>query len=228
LSVTDTGRGIDPAFLPFAFERFRQADASTTRRFGGLGLGLALVRHIVELHGGTVSAESEGSGKGACFTVTLPVRATTPPPSEGASAPLRADMGAALRKVTLAGVRVLVVDDEPDALELIAAVLKDAGALVQMACTVSRGLQLFMLFQPDVLISDIGMPGEDGYSFIRRVRSLPAVEGGQTPSLALSALARGDDRARAIAAGYTAHISKPVSPEVLTAEVASLATQRQP
>lgn len=221
LSVTDTGCGIQPEFLPFVFDRFRQADASTTRRFGGLGLGLALVRHIVEMHGGVVKAESEGPGKGARFTIVLPIRATMMAP---VGDPPRQELEASppTSAVKLDGVRVLAVDDEPDTLDLVASVLRDAGAIVQTARSAAKALELFALFQPQVLISDIGMPEEDGYTFIRRVRNLPPAEGGEVPSLALSALARGEDRAKALDAGYTAHVSKPVNPDVLAAEVGKL------
>lgn len=221
LSVTDTGRGIDPDFLPFVFDRFRQADASTTRKFGGLGLGLALVRHIVEIHGGTARAESDGLGKGARFVITLPIRATIPAPAEELPRP-PLELSHVSVNVRLEGVHVLVVDDQPDALDLVASVLRDAGATVQTARSAARGFQLLPLFQPDVLISDIGMPDEDGYTFIRRIRDLPENEGGAVPALALSALARGEDRDRAMHAGYTSHVSKPVSPEMLIAEVRKL------
>jgi PAS domain S-box-containing protein len=224
LCVSDSGRGIDPEFLPFVFDRFRQADASSTRKFGGLGLGLALVRHIVEIHGGTAKAESDGLGKGARFTVTLPIRATIPALVEDSARP-QWESAHPEPQVTLKGVRVLVVDDEPDALDLVASVLRDVGAIAQTARSAAKAFQLFSLFQPQVVISDIGMPDEDGYSFIRRIRRLPAAEGGRIPALALSALARGEDRTLAMNAGYTAHVSKPVSPTVLVAEIGKLFSQ---
>jgi signal transduction histidine kinase/CheY-like chemotaxis protein len=225
LSVTDDGKGIEPAFLPFVFDRFKQADSSITRRVGGLGLGLALVRHIVELHGGQVAVVSDGDGKGATFTVTLPIRAvapvageTTAPPSVPAPAPQSG--------VDLQGVRVLVVDDEQDARDLITAVLVGAGAVVESAQSPSEGLDVFRRFRPTAIVSDIGMPGEDGYSFIRRIRKLPMADGGTVPALALTAFTTGGDRARALAAGYTMHLGKPVEPATLasaTAELAGLA-----
>lgn len=220
LRITDTGKGIDPRFLPHVFERFRQADASITRRVGGLGLGLALVRYVVEVHGGEVHAASEGTERGATFTVTLPLRspisaATLPPP--------RVDVST--RNAALKGTRVLVIDDEADARDLIAVILGEAGATVETACSAAEGFAVFRRFRPDVLVSDIGMPVEDGLSFMARVRMLSTMEGGQTPSLALTAFVTDEDRARALSAGYTAHINKPVTPQSLIATVAGLATR---
>jgi PAS domain S-box-containing protein len=223
LSVTDTGKGIEPGFLPFVFDRFRQADSSTTRRVGGLGLGLALVRHIVELHGGQVAAASEGPGRGARFSITLPIRAVIPSAPESAPR-ARASPLPAQPATALTGIRVLVVDDEPDALDLIAAVLRDAGAFVETATSAAEGFGSVKRAPPDVLVSDIGMPDEDGFLFMRRVRALPMLEGGAIPSLALTAFAREEDRARAIAAGYTTHIGKPVDPGALAYAVAHLAS----
>jgi PAS domain S-box-containing protein len=220
ITVTDTGRGIDPAFLPFVFERFRQADASTTRRLGGLGLGLALVRHIVELHGGHVKAASEGAGTGAVFTVTLPIRAIA---RRGATdAPSYARTEDAQPRADLDRVRVLVVDDEPDARDLIATVLRECGASVECAASVAEALKTFTTWRPDVIVSDIGMPDEDGFSLIRRIRALPESDGGRTPALALTAFARVEDRARALEAGYTAHVPKPVDPHVLAMAVVGI------
>lgn len=225
MAVTDTGQGIEAAFLPFVFERFRQADSSTTRRVGGLGLGLAVVRHIVELHGGRVEAASEGPGKGATFTVTLPIRAVIPAVTEGRLA----DMPSPPMKPSsaLAGIRVLVVDDEPDARDLVASILVEAGAEVETARSAAEGLEAFKRFRPDVLVSDIGMPEEDGFSFIAKVRALPPSQGGGVPSLALTAFAREHDRTRALEAGYTTHVGKPVSPEELVSAVANLSRFRQ-
>jgi len=225
LTVTDSGLGIDPAFLPMVFDRFKQADASITRRVGGLGLGLALVRHIVELHGGTVEAASEGIGKGASFTVMLPVRAVVP--ASPVSNRKHDVVSHPPARVDLTGVRVLVVDDEADARELVADVLSSAGALVETARSAAEGFEQFTRFHPDVVVSDIGMPDEDGYSFIRRVRSLPRAEGASVPALALTAFAREEDRAQALRAGYTAHVGKPVDPEVLTSAVKNLADIRR-
>jgi PAS domain S-box-containing protein len=219
LSVADTGLGIEPDFLPHVFERFLQADASTTRRFGGLGLGLSLVRHIVELHGGVAAVESEGPGKGSSFTVTLPARAAAPPPSRPGDAGPRAEAAAG----SLRGVRVLVIDDDDDARDLLAAVLGQAGATVEAAGSAEQGFYAARRFRPHVLISDISMPGEDGNSLIRRLRSLDPAEGGAVPAIALTAYTRVEDRARAIAAGFTAHLGKPVDPDDLVSTVESLA-----
>jgi signal transduction histidine kinase/ActR/RegA family two-component response regulator len=224
LTVRDNGAGIDPEFLPYVFDRFKQADGSSTRRVGGLGLGLAIVRHLVELHGGQVEATSAGHGNGATFIVTLPVRAVIPvshEPSVGQEAapnlPAHEPHGA------LSGKRVLVVDDEPDARELLEMVLSSAGATVETAASSAEGIVLIQRFRPHVLVSDIGMPGEDGYAFMRRLKALDESVGGGVPSLALTAYTRNDDRARALAVGFTTHLGKPVDPADLIAVVTNLA-----
>ena len=225
--VADTGAGIAPEFLPHVFDRFRQADQTTTRTHGGLGLGLAIVRQLVELHGGTVHVESRGEGHGATFTVSLPLL------------PVRAEMGAAEAEQRvhptahtgaavdcppeLNDLHVLVVDDEPDTRDLIAAVLANCGARVTQAGSASEALDLFGRERFDVLVSDIGMPAEDGYSFIRKVRALTPEQGGRTPAAALTAYAREEDRIRALMAGYQMHVPKPVGPNELAAVVANLA-----
>ncbi len=217
LSVSDNGVGIDPGFLPFVFDRFRQADSTTTRRVGGLGLGLALVRNIVELHRGTVEAFSEGVGRGATFTLTLPVRAVAPsdaPPAPAAPSPARP---------LLAGLRVLVVDDDPDALELIMEVLTEGGASVETFRSARKGFEALRTLRPHVIVSDIGMPDEDGYSFMARVRALPEKDGGNVPAVALSAFVREEDSAKAMAAGYNVHLGKPVDPRALVSVVSQLA-----
>jgi signal transduction histidine kinase/CheY-like chemotaxis protein len=224
LSVTDTGAGIDPEFLPFVFDRFSQADPTITRRVGGLGLGLALVRHIVELHGGNASASSSGRGNGATFTITLPVRAVSPHAVESASISTAAT-SVSPAVGSLSGVNVLIVDDEPDARELLGVVLTNAGANVQTARSAAEGLMVLQRFRPDVLVSDIGMPDEDGFAFIQKVRRLPANEGGAVPAVALTAYTRDEDRARAKDAGYDLHVGKPVNPSALAATVANLATR---
>jgi PAS domain S-box-containing protein len=224
LRVADTGAGIDAALLPYVFDRFRQADSSITRRVGGLGLGLAIVRHIVELHGGRVWAESPGRGAGATFTVELPIRAVAQPaPHDAASASERSLALPSVSSGALRGLRVLIVDDEPDARDLVGAVLSHAGAVVATAGSAAEGFELFRHFCPDLVVSDLGMPDEDGFSFMRRVRALPLEQGGGVPAIALTAFTRGSDVSRARQAGFSAHIGKPVDPGALTTAVANLA-----
>jgi PAS domain S-box-containing protein len=229
VSVIDTGEGIRPEFLPFVFDRFRQADASTTRRHGGLGLGLAIVRQLVELHGGTVRATSAGEGHGSTFTVAIPlavIHAAHEPETEAGRRHPQASAGPTPTPdlyVQLTGVRVLVVDDEPDARTLLRRLLEDCHAEVALAHSAKDALDQFVADPPDVLVSDIGMPGEDGYSLIRSVRALPSVKGGNVPALALTAYARSEDRTRSVLAGFQMHMSKPVEPAELIAMVASLA-----
>jgi PAS domain S-box-containing protein len=222
--VSDTGRGIDPKLLPFVFERFRQGDSSTTREHGGLGLGLAIVRHLVELHGGVVNAYSDGAGKGAEFIVQLPtlVSARTSQPGEERVHP-SAGGNLSGGVPALTGVRVLVVDDERDAREIISVILGEAGAEMATASSTREALDLVERWKPDVLISDIGMPGESGYDLIRKVRALPADKGGQTPAIALTAYARVEDRLKILSAGFQMHVPKPIEPIELATVVASLA-----
>jgi signal transduction histidine kinase len=217
LSVSDDGQGLDPGFLPHVFEPFRQQDGSTTRAHGGLGLGLSIARNLVEMHGGTIAAESAGPGRGATFTVRLPA---APPPEPRTSPRLQALGGGALagRARELAGLRVLVVDDEDDARELVRTLLEDQGAEVAVAASAAEALARILAAAPDVLVTDIGMPGEDGYSLIRRVRE----QGGATPAASLTAYASVDDRRRALIAGFNMHVSKPVEPTELVAAVANL------
>jgi PAS domain S-box-containing protein len=225
MTVIDTGPGIDPAFLPHVFEQFRQADASTTRRHGGLGLGLAIVKQLATLHGGTVSAHNEGPGRGARFVVHLPCgdmpraqASETRVPATRSDAPPDA-----FQVVDLGGLDLLVVDDQPDARELVAQLLVECGATVRQAESAAEAIREFAAQPPDVLLSDIGMPGRDGYELIREIRRLPAGEGAQVPALALTAFTRPHDRARALKAGYQAHLSKPIQPHDLVATVARLA-----
>jgi hypothetical protein len=193
LNVTDTGEGIEPDFLPHVFERFRQADASTTRHYRGLGLGLSIVKHLVELHGGSVRVSSPGKGRGSTFILKLPL------------API-----------------VLVVDDDSDARGVLARILRDARASVITAASAAEALEILREANPALLISDIGMPGEDGYDLIRKVRALPTVNCGRVPAVALTAFARSEDRQRALLAGYQLHVAKPVEPSGLLTVCASL------
>jgi signal transduction histidine kinase len=220
IRVADTGLGIAPAFLPHVFERFRQADSSATRNHGGLGLGLAIVKQLVELHGGTVSAQSAGLGQGATFTLDLPVPRDAHAPvaavQAGVAPPAQAAAGLP------AGLRVLVVDDEADAREWVARVLADAGADVRAVASSDEAMRCLQGFRPQVLVSDIGMPGRDGYALIRDIRMLPDAALSAVPALALTAFARAEDGIRALTAGYQLHLGKPVDEARLLAAVASL------
>ncbi|HET9488939.1 MAG TPA: ATP-binding protein [Methylomirabilota bacterium] len=222
--VSDTGRGIDPGLLPFIFDRFRQADSSSTRTHGGLGLGLALVKHLVELHGGAVVAQSGGDGKGATFIVKLPLSLAAI--IEGSVArvhPTAATVESVSAGVRLDELQVLVVDDDPDAVELAMAILTGAGAVVRTCGTAREALATLQQWRPDVLVSDIEMPGEDGYTLIRKVRALDPDRGGKTPAVALTAYGRTQDRMLSLTAGYNMHVPKPVDPGELTMIIASVA-----
>jgi signal transduction histidine kinase/CheY-like chemotaxis protein len=224
VSVSDSGQGIDPAFLPFVFERFRQADGSTTRKHGGLGLGLAIVRHLVELHGGTVKVDSKGIGQGATFFVRLPLSPERSLDFEKRPA-LCVTMAPPFQaRRQLAGVHVLVVDDEPDARELLAELLASCQAKVTCTGTAADALRLVETERPHVIVSDIGMPGEDGYSFIHKLRMLPPERGGKTPAVALTAYVRFEDRAKALVAGFNMHVPKPVEPTELLSALTNLET----
>jgi PAS domain S-box-containing protein len=225
LRVRDTGRGISRELLPHIFDRFRQDDA--TRRHGGLGLGLAIVRHIVELHEGRVWAESDGEGRGATLVVELPLPADDVRPASKPAAVYRRLESAPSRLINLAGRRILVVDDEADARDLLAEILGQAGADVVVVSSADEALETLRLSRPDVLVSDIGMPGDDGYVLIRKVRALGSEQGGQVRALALTAYARSEDRALALEAGFHTHIAKPVDPLELTALIAGLAPERR-
>jgi signal transduction histidine kinase/ActR/RegA family two-component response regulator len=224
--VCDTGQGISPDFLPYVFDRFRQADGSITRSVGGLGLGLAIVRQLVELHGGTVQAESPGEGQGATFTVKLPVIVVGATSTE--SERVHPAMGGTVRFDSgpqLDGLRLLIVDDDADMRELLAYTLEACGAEVIAVADAAEAMVTLAEFAAsiDLLISDIGMPNEDGYTLLRRVRALPAEQGGRIPAVALTAYARTQDRTAALLAGFQSHLAKPVEPAELVAVVANLA-----
>jgi signal transduction histidine kinase/CheY-like chemotaxis protein len=223
IRIADTGMGIDPDFISFVFDRFRQADASTTRRHGGLGIGLSIVKHLVELHGGSVRAESPGADLGATFTVQLPVivvhRAAHAEPRFHPPAP--SSLAASFAAIDLKNIDVLVVDDEADARELIKHVLESCSARVTTAANAEEAIGLFSQSRPDVLVSDIGMPDVDGYELLRRIRVAEPEEGTRVPAIALTAFARSEDRTRALRAGFLVHVAKPVDPSELIATIAS-------
>ena len=224
--VADSGEGIKPEFLPYIFDRFRQADATTTRTHGGLGLGLAISKNLVELHGGTIRAVSPGVGKGATFYVTLPVVAARNNVEEKNITPAASSVGspAADQKIipSLAETRLLVIDDEADARFLLKKVFTDQGGIVTVAVSATDALELLKTNEFDIIVSDIGMPAMDGYSFMQQVRTLPSSKGGATPAIALTAFARVEDGQRAREAGYQLHVSKPVEPSALARQVAEL------
>jgi CheY-like chemotaxis protein len=223
ITVSDTGQGISPEFLPYIFDRFRQADSATTRSHGGLGLGLAIVRHLVELHGGTIHADSLGEGQGAIFKVKLPVTALRQQTRPQLQRSATDETGVPLDdSPQLNGLQVLVVDDEVDARELLTTLLEQRGAFVTAAASVEEAIKVIEQSTPDVLVSDIGMPGEDGYALIRKVRAREAHTGGRIPAAALTAYARSEDRRQALLAGFQTHLPKPVEPAELIAVVANL------
>ena len=222
IEVSDTGSGIPQEFLPYVFDRFRQADASTVRKFGGLGLGLAIVRHITEMHGGTVEVRSEGENRGATFTVKLPIMAVSVEAGQVESTNrIEIEHLQTEANIDLHGVSILVVDDEEDTRQLLQQVLTHFGADVSMAGSASEGFAEFAAKKFDLLISDIGMPEEDGYSLIRRIRKLPEQKG-KTPAIALTAYARPQDRMQALTSGFQTHVAKPVEPDELAAVIGSL------
>ncbi|MEP6888196.1 MAG: response regulator [Nitrospirales bacterium] len=228
IGVSDTGQGISPEFIPYMFDLFRQGDSSITRSHGGLGLGLAIVRHVVEMHGGTVQAHSEGEGKGATFAVMLPMIGVPMADNNGhtdGAVDVSRDGVSMDRVPELKGISVLIVDDEQETLDLLVEVLSRCGAEVRASSSAHDALEALQTWKADVLISDIGMPGEDGYDLIRKVRKMDADHGGCIPAVALTAYARGEDRIRALSAGFQMHVSKPVEPVELAAVVASFAWQ---
>jgi CheY-like chemotaxis protein/anti-sigma regulatory factor (Ser/Thr protein kinase) len=221
IRVSDSGVGIRPEFLMHLFERFSQGDASTTRRHGGLGLGLSIVKSLVELHGGSVHAESEGEGRGATFTVLLPAAARRDHVLPAHVPPLLESLG--LDTHDLSGLRVLVVDDDSDSRELIGHVLSDCAADVLAAGSALEALEILQRMRPHVLVSDIGMPDVDGIDLMRRIRALAHERGGSTPGIALTAFAHNEDRRRVLRAGYSEHLAKPVEAAKLVATVAAVA-----
>jgi PAS domain S-box-containing protein len=227
LVVSDTGQGMPADFVPHVFDLFRQEDAGSRRRHGGLGLGLAIARQIVEMHAGTIRAESAGADQGSTFTVELPVALLAPPRPEG---PARqqppAEQPCAIPGVDLTGVTVLVVEDDADTRELLKLVLEDCNAVVVLCATVAEAMALLERELPTVILSDIEMPEEDGYDFIRRLRELPPEKGGNLPAAALTAYARSEDRRRSLAAGFQLHAAKPIEPAELVTIVANLAGRR--
>lgn len=232
IQIIDTGIGISADFLPYVFDRFRQADSTTTRPYGGLGLGLAIVRHLVEQHRGTIRADSEGEGKGATFTVALPLLVTSPSEDalelqNSAASALESSQNSPNGKLpSLNCIQVLVVEDHADTRDFVKMVLQESGADVTAVASVQEALQYLEQSRPHVLVSDIGMPTEDGYKLIRKVRDRESDQGNQIPAIALTAYVRAEDQAKALAAGFQMHVSKPVEPEELVAVVAKAVGRR--
>ena len=233
IRVSDDGSGISAEFLPFVFERFRQADSTSARQHSGLGLGLAIVRHLIEMHGGTVQAWSEGEGKGSTFIIRIPFMAVRDLEESAQQADLSTDNGeqaiptkigntAVDNAARLSGVRILIVDDEADAREMLHIMLVQFGIEVKTSSSAQEALEILELWKPDILISDVGMPDEDGYSLIQQVRELERERGGQTPAIALTGYSRAEDRSQLLAAGYQVHLSKPVELASLLDAIMSL------
>jgi len=227
INVTDTGAGISADFLPYVFDRFRQADSASTRKYGGLGLGLAIVRKIVEMHGGTVMAESRGEGQGASFTVKIPLLVLPHIEKFQANKSKRTGQAHGKKAVLdypreINGLRILLVDDDASTLEMLTAVLNHGGAQVRSCPSATPALELFLEWKPDILLSDIAMPEKNGYWLIARVRGLEQEHGGRIPAVALTAYARVEDRARVLMAGFDMFVPKPVYLPELLSTLASL------
>ena len=218
--VSDTGKGISPSFLPYVFDYFRQEDGAITRKFGGLGLGLAIVRHLVELHGGTIRADSPGEGLGATFTVTLPLMPAQPTIDQNPQLPETS--------LDLKGVQVLIVDDDTDTRDYVAFLLEQAGATVMTVVSAREAMKALTQFKPNILLSDIGMPDVNGYMLLRQVRALSPEQGGTIPAIALTAYAGELDQKQALAAGFQQHIAKPVEPDQLVKLIADLLPKNKP
>jgi PAS domain S-box-containing protein len=224
IAVSDSGVGISPEFLPFVFDRFSQADTTSERKYGGLGLGLAIVRHLVELHGGTARADSPGEGQGATFTVTLPVKALREEMSELEPAAPSAEYSDSLTDaIMLDGLRVMIVDDEAETRDLLTTMLTRRRAEVKACASAAEALEEIERWRPSLLVSDIGMPEEDGYTLIGKLRALGPERGGGIPAVALTAYARSEDRMRALASGFQVHVPKPIEADELVVVIASLA-----
>jgi PAS domain S-box-containing protein len=228
ITVSDSGTGIRPDFLPYVFDRFSQANITTQRKFGGLGLGLAIVRHLVELHGGAVHAESPGEGKGATFTVTLPVRAVRQERCAFEPTDTTVGLTTSTDGIMLDNLPVMIVDDEAETRELLTAMLTQRRAEVKACASAAEALRAIERWRPSVLLCDIGMPDEDGYALIRRLRALEPERGGNIPAVALTAYARAEDRMRALASGFQMHVPKPVETLELIMVIASLAGRKTP
>jgi CheY-like chemotaxis protein/two-component sensor histidine kinase len=223
VEVRDNGQGIDPKFQPFLFEKFRQADSTYTRSFGGLGLGLAIVRHLVELHGGSVSGRSDGIGRGSTFRVQLPLAFAE---SRVGLAEKGSEIAGNGAESKLHKIRVLLVEDDADSREMLATVLSHFGIETRSVESASQAIPELRAYRPDLLISDVGLPGEDGYDLIRKVRELPKSEGGDVPAIALTGYVSLQDRALALAAGYQAHLPKPVDTDDLVERISLLVHPR--
>jgi len=223
LTVSDSGDGIAAEFLPYVFDRFRQAEGSISRKQGGLGLGLAVARHLVELHGGTITAESEGLGKGSVFTVDLPMTQERRDPARAEERRKEVERRRGRKRVVrLDGVHVLLVEDDDDSRKLVGTMLRRYGARVTSTKSAAEALEAFESELPDVMISDIGMPDQDGYELIRRLRALPVEKGGAVPAIALTGYASRKDRERALGSGYQQHMAKPIEQADMIAAIAAL------